>query len=203
MSRRLYNPNGHLFNTTAKQSSIMALSAALYFVLLFINSYLPANILVHIPIFLLGVLPLWFGWSGLVGCMIGYWVSGLYFVGIGPFIILEPFTVPIGYGLVWLLAPKNVADLNKKKLCYLACVYAVSLLLGGLYHAFLYASFITYSTMELALVLLFTSFILNFAVVMTVCPVLIRTLTPRLAGWGIHPSSFRELRSRKNTKSSP
>ena len=57
----------------AKDVSIMAVSAALYAVFFFLSDMvtMPSFTLLYLPIILLAVFPLWFGWSGLVGCLIG------------------------------------------------------------------------------------------------------------------------------------
>ncbi|MBE3116237.1 hypothetical protein IMZ68_03455, partial [Candidatus Bathyarchaeota archaeon] len=65
---------------SAKQVSIMAMSAALY-AIFFSISYsiaMPNFTLLYLPIILLGVFPIWFGWSGLAGCLIGAYIGGVF-----------------------------------------------------------------------------------------------------------------------------
>ncbi len=64
----------------AKQASTIAVTAALYatFFLLSFSIAVPNFTLLYLPIILLGVFPLWFGWSGLVGSMIGAFMGGVY-----------------------------------------------------------------------------------------------------------------------------
>ena len=61
----------------SKQAAIMAMTASLYsvFFLLSFSVTLPGFTLLYLPIILLGVFPLWFGWSGLVGSMVGGFVG--------------------------------------------------------------------------------------------------------------------------------
>ena len=77
--------------SSAKSVSIMAMSAALYAVF-FLISYsvtLPNFTILYLPIILLGVFPLWFGWSGLAGCMIGAFIGGAFVENLGFFGIFE------------------------------------------------------------------------------------------------------------------
>ena len=41
--------------------------------------------LLYLPVILLGVFPLWFGWSGLGGSMIGAFIGGAYVEGLAPY----------------------------------------------------------------------------------------------------------------------
>jgi len=64
----------------AKQVSIMAMTAALFAIFFYLSHIiaLPNFTFLYLPIILLGVVPIWFGWSGLVGSMIGAYIGGGY-----------------------------------------------------------------------------------------------------------------------------
>lgn len=184
------------FRTSAKQASIMAISAALYFSLNCISQFLPIYAILYLPVILLGVFPFWFGWGGLAGCMIGANMAGIFIMGMGFFSIFESVTVLIMYSLIWLLAPQKATERGKKNTICLICVYMVSLFLGTSFHNLIFASFIAFFTLDWAFTLIFSSFVLNIAIELAICPVLIRTLSPRLRCWGIYSSTFSEWRSR-------
>src|SRR3989304_2376699 len=64
----------------AVQVSIIATTAALYAVFFFLSFTVsvPNFTVLYLPIILLGVFPFWFGWSGLVGSMIGAFIGGVF-----------------------------------------------------------------------------------------------------------------------------
>src|SRR5208337_4378995 len=91
---------------------IIATTAALYTIFFYLSFSvtLPHFTLLYLPIVLLGVFPIWFGWSGLAGAMIG------------AFII---------YLINWILMPKMAAEDGKRKSLFALCgVYAFSLFVG-------------------------------------------------------------------------
>ena len=71
--------------SSAKRASIIAVTASLYTVFFFLSYSitLPNFTLLYLPIILLGVFPIWFGWSGLVGSMIGGFIGGAFVEGLG------------------------------------------------------------------------------------------------------------------------
>src|SRR5665647_1404173 len=70
-----------------KQIAIMAVVAALYAVLFFGSApgMLPGFTLLYLPVLLLGVLPIWFGWYGLAGSVIGAFIGGVYVEQMPPY----------------------------------------------------------------------------------------------------------------------
>ncbi len=65
--------------------------------------------------FLLGVFPIWFGWSGLAGCMIGAFIGGVYVEQVAPYAAwVESVTALIIFSLNWILMPRNATE-NKSK----------------------------------------------------------------------------------------
>jgi hypothetical protein len=101
---------------TAKEVSIAAMSAALYAVFFFLSSLIgvPSFVVLYLPIVLLGVFPIWFGRSGLMGGMIGAFIGGFYVESLGYFAWIESATTLIIYGLNWLLISEKAAKAEKK-----------------------------------------------------------------------------------------
>jgi hypothetical protein len=192
----------------AKQISIMAVVAALYAVLFYGSApgMLPGFTLVYLPVILLGVLPVWFGWYGLAGSMIGAFIGGVYVEGVAPYVAwVESITALLIFGLNWLLIPK-INTVNKSKQNYLALlvVYAVSLFIGTTYILWQYVYLFGIGIMPFSIVgefsfgvVLAATFGLNYIIQITVCPALLRTITPRLKNWGAYSGTFSEWRSRK------
>ena len=119
-------------NLTAKQVSIMAISAAIYAIFFFLSGLVtvPNFTILYLPIVLLGVFPIWFGLSGLAGSMIGAFIGGAFVEGLGFLGVFEAVTAFIIYCLVWLLMPRNVAEgkckenlvlLNRRLRCQPLC----------------------------------------------------------------------------------
>ena len=104
--------------SSAKRVSIIAVTAALYTVFFFLSFAIgvPTFTVLFLPIILLGVFPLWFGWSGLVGSMIGAFIGGVYVEGLPLHLAwVEITTAIVIYGLNWLLIPKiSIRSKNKK-----------------------------------------------------------------------------------------
>ena len=188
----------------AKQVSIMAITAALFSVFFFLSYTisLPHFTLLYLPIILLGVFPLWFGWPGLVGCMIGAFIGGVYIEQLPLYIAwVESATALIIYGLNWFLIPKKAAEQKtKRSILFLAIVYALTLFVGTSYilwqYSFLGIPVFAGLPPE---VVLFATYGLNLAIQLAVCPILLRTLTPKLRNWGMYSGNFKEWHA-KSTK---
>ena len=182
----------------AKQVSITAVTAALY-AILFLLSYLiavPNFTVLYLPIILLGVFPLWFGWSGLVGSMIGAFIGGVYVEGLPLYLAwIEITTAFIIYGLNWLLIPRRAAEAKTKKgLIILSSVYALSLFAGTSAILWQFVAVGLFPA-ELALAFLLPTFGLNLPIVLITCPTLIRVVSPKLKIWGMYSGTFAEWRS--------
>lgn len=188
--------------TTAKRVSIMAVTAALYAVL-FTLSYsvtLPNFTLLYLPIILLGVFPIWFGWSGLVGSTIGAFIAGVFVENLGYYAWVEAVTTLIIYGLNWLLITRKAIEAKTKAgLALLFGVYALTLFIGLGYILWQETFFPPLFTVEGAIAILLPTFALNFVIVVVTCPALIRTLTPKIRNWGIYSGTFSEWRSKKKS----
>ncbi len=185
----------------AKQVSLMATTAALFSVFFFLSYTvsLPHFTLLYLPIILLGVFPLWFGWSGLAGCMIGAFIGGVYIEQLPLYIAwVESATVLIIYGLNWLLTPQRITEQRTKRdLFLLSAVYALSLFVGTGYILWQYSALGIPVFAGLPVeVVLFATYGLNLAIQLAICPVLLRTLSPKLTNWGLYSGNFRQWRSR-------
>src|SRR4030066_443000 len=103
--------------SSARTASIIAMSAALYAVFFFLSvlAGVPSFVVLYLPIVLLGVFPVWFGWSGLVGSMIGAFIGGFYVESLGYFAWIESATTLIIYGLNWFLIPQRAVKAEAKK----------------------------------------------------------------------------------------
>jgi hypothetical protein len=193
----------------AKQISVMAIVASLYAVLFFGSApgMLPGFTLLYLPVVLLGVLPMWFGWYGLAGSMIGAFIGGVYVEGVAPYAAwVESVTALIIFGLNWLLIPRNAVETkSKRNFLALVAVYGVSLFLGTAYILWQYTYLFSIGVLGFSLIgdfsfgfVLIATFALNYVIQLAVCPALLRTLTPRLKNWGIYSGTFSEWRNRKN-----
>src|SRR5512137_1152581 len=115
----------------AKQVSIMAITAALYS-LVFIASFAALPLLnnfalLYLPIILLGVFPMWFGWSGLAGSMIGGFVGGALAEVLGFLAVFQSVVALIIFMINWVLIPKRaVEDGNRKRVVATLGVYTLS-----------------------------------------------------------------------------
>ena len=184
---------------TAKEVSIAAMSAALYAVFFFLSSLIgvPSFVVLYLPIVLLGVFPIWFGWSGLMGGMIGAFIGGFYVESLGYFAWIESATTLIIYGLNWLLISEKAAKAETKKdLLLLLGAYATTLFIGTVFVLWqlTFAGFIPPGVAE---ALLLPTFGLNFVIEAIVCPFLLRSVSPRLRSWGAYSGTFREWRRKK------
>jgi hypothetical protein len=190
----------------AKQVAITAMVAAIYAILFFGSApgMLPGFTLLYLPVILLGVFPLWFGWSGLAGSMIGAFIGGVYVEGVPPYAAwVESVTALIIFGLNWLLIPKSAVDIkSKRNLLLLTVLYAVTLFTGTAYILWQYTYLFNIGLMTFPViggfsfgVVLAATFGLNFVIQLAVCPALLRTVTPRLKSWGVYSGTFAEWRS--------
>jgi hypothetical protein len=184
---------------TAKEVSIAAMSAALYAVFFFLSSLIgvPSFVVLYLPIVLLGVFPIWFGWSGLMGGMIGAFIGGFYVESLGYFAWIESATTLIIYGLNWLLISEKAAKAETKKYLFLLLgAYAATLFIGTVFVLWqlTFAGFIPPGVAE---ALLLPTFGLNFVIEAIVCPFLLRSVSPRLRSWGAYSGTFREWRRKK------
>ncbi|MCX8151336.1 MAG: hypothetical protein N3D85_07560 [Candidatus Bathyarchaeota archaeon] len=185
--------------SNSKKVAVMAITATLYATFFFISGLIavPQFTLLYLPIILLGVFPLWFGLNGLVGSMIGAFIGGAFVEGLGFFSWIESVTTLIIYVLVWLLIPRNAGEIRSpKNLLLLAGVYAVTLLAGTTYILWQFTTFGLLPP-ELAQLILWPTFTLNIIIEIAVCPILLRTLTPKMRNWGFYSGSFLEWRSKK------
>ena len=190
----------------AKQVAITAMVAAIYAILFFGSApgMLPGFTLLYLPVILLGVFPLWFGWSGLAGCIIGAFIGGVYVEGVPPYAAwVESVTALIIFGLNWLLIPKSAVDIkSKRNLLLLTVLYAVTLFTGTAYILWQYTYLFNIGLMTFPViggfsfgVVLAATFGLNFVIQLAVCPALLRTVTPRLKSWCVYSGTFAEWRS--------
>ena len=186
--------------SSAKRVSIIAITAALYTVFFFVSYSvaLPNFTILYLPIILLGVFPMWFGWSGLAGAMIGAFIGGAFVEGLGFLGIFESVVALIIYVINWLLIPKKAAeDGNRKTFLTLLAVYTLSLLAGTSYILWQYTIIPHLFSAAEAQAILLPTFALNLPIVLITCPALIRTISPKLRTWGMYSGNFAEWRSFK------
>jgi hypothetical protein len=184
----------------AKQASIIAITAALYAVFFFLSGTvtMPSFTLLYLPIILLGVFPIWFGWNGLVGAMTGAFIGGAFVEGLGFLGVFESVCALIIYLINWALMPKQAAEnSSRKNLFALLGIYAVSLFVGLSYLLGQYTILPQLFSSSEALVILVPTFAINLPIALIACPALIRAVSPKLRIWGIYTGNFWEWRSRK------
>ena len=178
----------------------MAMSAALYAIFFFLSYSItmPNFTLLYLPIILLGVFPLWFGWSGLAGSLIGAYIGGVFVEGLPlHFAWAEAVTALIIFGLNWILTPKSATEAKtKKNLIYLSSIYALTLFIGTSYILW-QLSCLGVFPLSIAEAFLIPTFALNLPIVIITCPALIRAISPKLRSWGIYSGTFNEWRSRR------
>jgi hypothetical protein len=185
---------------TAKQTSIMAMTAALYAVFFIISKIvpgLPNFAVLYLPVILLGVFPIWFGWSGLVGSMIGAYIGGVYAESLPLNVALaEPVTTFIIYVASWFLITKVAAECKTTKgVLLLFGVYAPTLLAGTAYVLWQLSYFgIPIGVFEVTLA---ATYALNLPFMLILGPILIRRISPKLQNWGMYSGTFWEWRSRR------
>jgi len=189
----------------AKRVAITAMVAAIYAILFYGSApgMLPGFTLLYLPVILLGVFPIWFGWSGLAGCMIGAFIGGLYVEGVPPYAAwVESVTALIIFSLNWLLIPRRAVDIkSKRNLILLIVPYAFTLFIGTSYILWQYTYLFNIGIMTFPVlgsfsfgIVLAATFGLNFVIQIAVCPALLRTVTPRLKSWGVYSGTFGEWR---------
>ena len=103
--------------SSAKRASIIAMTAALYAVFFYVSSIVSLSgfTLLYLPVILLGVFPIWFGWNGLVGSMIGAFIGGALVEGFGLLGIFEVITAIIIFVPNWIFLPKNSFTTRNKE----------------------------------------------------------------------------------------
>ncbi len=187
----------------AGQISVMAITAALYAIFFFLSGLVavPQFTILYLPVILLGIFPIWFGWSGLVGSMIGGFIGGAFVEGLGFLGLFESVVALIIYVLNWILMPKRAAEEGKRtEVLLLIGVYAFTLFIGTGYILWQYTVFPQLFSSSEALVILLPTFVANFVIEAVACPVLLRTLSPRLRNWGMYSGSLRQWQSRTKKK---
>lgn len=188
---------------TAKEVSIMAMTAALFAIFFYLSKLisLPSFTVLYLPIILLGVIPLWFGWGGLVGSMLGAYIGGVYVEALPLHLAwVEVTTVLVIYCINWLLIPRFAAEAKSLKgLLVLGSVYALSLLIGTVAILWQFVAVGLFPA-EIAWPLLPGTFALNLPILLIASPALLRAVSPRLHAWGVYSGSFAEWRARKAKK---
>src|SRR3990170_2937664 len=183
----------------AKQVSIITIAAALYAVFFILSGFIavPQFTILYLPIIMLGVFPLWFGLSGLFGSVIGAFIGGFFVEGLGFLAWIESVTTFIIYGLNWVLIPqKSTEQRTPRNLFPLIAVYGVTLFIGTSYILWQF-TVLGLLPASVAEVVLLPTFGLNFVIEAVICPILIKTLSPRLRNMGIYTGTFKEWRSRR------
>jgi hypothetical protein len=186
--------------SNAKSASIIAMSAALYSIFFFLSYSvtLPNFTLLYLPIILLGVFPIWFGWSGLAGCVIGAFIGGAVVEGLGFLGVFESIVAIIIYLVNWTLIPKKAAEDGKKtSLLALLGTYSLSLFLGSGYILWQYTILPQLFSAEQAATILLPTFAINLPIVLITCPALIKAISPKMRNWGIYTDNFREWLSNR------
>ena len=191
--------------SSAKRASIIAMTAALYTVFFFVSYSvtLPNFTLLYLPIILLGVFPIWFGWSGLIGAMIGGFMGGAFVEGLGFLGVFESVVALLIYLINWILIPKKAAENgNKASLIALLGVYSLSLLVGTSYILWQYTILPQLFNLSEAVTILVPTFAINLPIVLITCPLLIRSISPKIRIWGMYTGNFAEWRSKRAKPSS-
>jgi hypothetical protein len=190
-------------SSKAREASIIAMSAALY-VIFFFLSYsvtLPNFTLLYLPIILLGVFPVWFGWSGLAGSIIGAFIGGAFVEGLGFLGVFECVVAIIIYLVNWTFMPKRAAEDGKStSLFVLLGTYSISLLVGCGYILWQYTILPQLFSAEQALTILVPTFAINLPIVLITCPALLRAISPKMRNWGMYSGNFREWLSNRKAR---
>ncbi len=177
------------------------MTAALYtfFFFLSYSVTLPNFTLLYLPIILLGVFPFWFGWSGLAGCMIGAFIGGAFVERLGFLGVFEVVCAIIIYLLNWILiSQKSVAPQSKKSFASLMGVYAVSLFLGCGYIFWQYTVMPQLFALSDVLPIFVATYALNLPIVLITCPLLMKTISPKISSWGFSVGTFWAWRQRRS-----
>lgn len=183
--------------STARSVSIIAMSTALYAVFFFLSwsVTLPNFTLLYLPIILLGVFPVWFGWKGLAGAMIGGFIGGAFVEGLGFLGVFESVVALLIYMINWVLIPKNaVEDKKQKSLLVTLAVYSLSLFVGTCYIILQYTVLPALFVNMDVLPIIAATYTLNLPIVLIACPALIRAISPKLRTWGMYTGNIWEWR---------
>lgn len=188
---------------SAKEVSVVAISAALY-ALFFGLSYVvpspsPSFVILYLPVILLGVFPVWFGLPGLVGSMIGAVIGGIFVENLAFAAWIEGITTLIIYGLNWLLMPRFLVEGRRKGVLTLLGVYALTLFLGTGYILWQFTSLGLF-TADVALFVLLPTFAINYLIEVAICPVLLRTVSLKIQSLGMYVGNFWEWREERRPK---
>jgi len=184
----------------------MAMVAALYAILFFGSSaaMLPGFTLLYLPVILLGVFPVWFGWSGLAGSMIGAFIGGVYVEQVPPYAAwVESVTALIIFVLNWMFLPRNAANSSaRKNILLVMIVYAITLFVGTTYILWQYTYLFSIGILTTNIlggfsfaIVLVSTYLLNLTIQIIACPPLLKSITPKLKSWGVYSGSFAEWRS--------
>jgi len=186
----------------AKSVSIIAMTAALYAVFFYVSSIVSLSgfTLLYLPVILLGVFPIWFGWNGLAGSMIGALIGGALVEGLGLLGVFEVVTAIIIFIPNWVFLPKNSFKQGLKNLAIPIAVYGITLFIGTAYILWQYSVIPKLWDIQFAEALLLPEFAVNFVIMAIVCPILYRVITPKLRTWGIYSGNFAEWRSQRSKK---
>jgi hypothetical protein len=187
---------------SAKQVSIMAMTATLFALFFYLSGLIavPNFTFLYLPIILLGIFPIWFGWSGLVGSMIGAVIGGFLVEGLGAFAWIEATTALVIYALNWILIPRRATEGKLKWTLSLFAVYAATLFIGTVCILWQLTALVGIFTPDIAQAFLLPVFGLNFAIEILICPALIRALSPKMKSWGIYAGNFSQWRTLRQTK---
>ena len=129
--------------------------------------------------------------------MIGAVIGGLFVENLGFLAWIELVTTLIIYSLNWVLMPMYAAEgRSRKRLALLLGVYAVTLFVGTGYILWQFTA-VDLFTADAALLVLLPTFALNYAIEVVMCPVLLRTVSPRLRIWGVYVGNFWEWRRKR------
>ncbi len=188
-------------SSTARDFSILAMCTALYTVFFLVSwsVTLPGFTLLYLPIILLGVFPIWFGWKGLVGSIIGGFIGGAFVEGLGLLGVFESVVALLIFMINWVLIPRNaVEDKTRKSLLITLSVYTVSLFVGTCYILVQYTVLpALFTTLEI-LPIIATTYALNLPIVLIACPALIRAISPRLRMWGMYTGNLWEYHDNRD-----
>lgn len=186
----------------AKQVSIMAITATLFALFFYLSGLVavPNFTFLYLPIILLGIFPIWFGWSGLVGSMIGAVIGGFLVEGLGAFAWIEATTVLVIYALNWILIPRRATEGKLKWTLLLFAVYAATLFAGTVCILWQLTAIVGVFTPEVAQAFLIPVFALNFTIEILICPAAIRALSPKMISWGMYSGNFNQWRALRQTK---
>lgn len=178
------------------------MTAALYAVFFYVSSIVSLSgfTLLYLPVILLGVFPIWFGWNGLAGSMIGALIGGALVEGLGLLGVFEVVTAIIIFIPNWVFLPKNSFKQGLKNLAIPIAVYGITLFIGTAYILWQYSVIPKLWDIQFAEALLLPEFAVNFVIMAIVCPILYRVITPKLRTWGIYSGNFAEWRSQRSKK---